>query len=255
MQLREKLVRATEAAAARHIREVGGNNHGPEVKRFLAEVGLPEGYAWCDAFLSYEEHAAAGYRLPIESASVAVTFAKARELGWLVQRPQRGDLVLYDFDGDGQTDDHIGIVCRVVVIGGGFELHTVEGNTGDGSAADGDGVYLRVRSVKRGSVAYVRIPGTVPDAVAAKAHAARKKAAKPTPTVTHAPLPVLRAGAKNEAVGKLQTLLNKHGATVKVDKEFGARTEAAAVRFQVQHKLAADGVVGPHTWAALTKES
>lgn len=194
MLLREKLVRAEEAAAARHIREVGPNNHGPEVKRFLAEVGLPEGYAWCDAFQSYEEHAAAGHRLPIESASVAQTYAKARELGWLVQRPQRGDLVLYDFDGDGQCDDHIGIVRSVTPIGGGFEIHTVEGNTGDGSAADGDGVYLRDRSVKRGAAAYVRIPGVVPDAVKAKAAKARKKAADKSPAHTGAkPAPKVEA--------------------------------------------------------------
>src|SRR3954470_21496878 len=110
MLLREKLVRAELAAARLGIREGGPNNHGPEVKRFLAEVGLPEGYAWCDAFQSYEEHAAAGRRLPIESAGVAVTFAAAQKLGWVVERPRRGDLVLYDFDGDGRANDHIGII-------------------------------------------------------------------------------------------------------------------------------------------------
>ena len=54
LKFRERLVRAEIAAAKSKIREVGGNNHGPAVKRFLAEVGLPEGYAWCDAFQSYE---------------------------------------------------------------------------------------------------------------------------------------------------------------------------------------------------------
>lgn len=166
MLLREKLVRAEIAAAKLGIREVGANNHGPWVKKFLAEVGLPEGYAWCDAFQSYEEHAALGARLPIESASVAVTFEAARKLGWVVQRPRRGDLVLYDFDGDGAADDHIGIVVRVLHLpstkgrlAGSFVLRTVEGNTGDGSAADGDGVYVRTRVVRSSSVRFVRIPG------------------------------------------------------------------------------------------------
>lgn len=163
MLLREKLVQAELAAAKLGIREVGGNNHGPWVKKFLAEVGLPEGYAWCDAFQSYEEHAVFGKRLPIESASVAQTYAFARNVGWVVSSPARGDLVLYDFDGDGQTDDHIGIVTRVVTTGGGlYTLQTVEGNTGDGSAADGDGVYVRTRIVRTSSVAFVRIPGEVP---------------------------------------------------------------------------------------------
>ena len=249
MLLREKLVRAEEAAAASGIREVGADNHGPEVKKFLAEVGLTEGYAWCDAFQSYEEHAVAGHRLPIESASVAQTYAKARELGWLVQRPLRGDLVLYDFDGNGQCNDHIGIVRSVVPLGGGFELHTVEGNTGDSSATDGDGVYLRVRTVTRAGAAYVRIPGVVPDAVAKQAAGNRKKAAPPV-----APSPTVKEGASGAPVGKLQTLLNRHGASVAVDKQFGPSTYTAVRHFQASKQLAADGVVGPHTWAALAKE-
>jgi hypothetical protein len=166
MLLREKLVRAELAAAKAHIREVGGNNHGPQVKRFLHEVGLPEGYAWCDAFQSYEEHAAAGRRLPIESASVWTTYTTASRLHWLLPphaRPRRGDLVLYDFDGNGQTNDHIGVVVSCAPLPGGWKLRTVEGNTGDGSAADGDGVYLRTRVVGRRSVAFVRIPGVVAD--------------------------------------------------------------------------------------------
>lgn len=167
MLIREKLVRAEVAAANLGIREVGANNHGPWVKKFLHEVGLPEGYAWCDAFQSYEEHAAAGQRLEIESASVAATFAEAKKLGWTVSRPRRGDLVLYDFDGDGLADDHIGIIVKVLHLpttrgrlAGLYLLKTVEGNTGDQSAADGDGVYVRTRAVKPSSVRFIRIPGT-----------------------------------------------------------------------------------------------
>lgn len=169
MLLREKLVRAEVAAARLGIREVGGNNQGPEVKKFLAEVGLPQGYAWCDAFQSYEEHAAAGHRLPIESASVLATFNEAGKLGWLVSRPRRGDLVLYDFDGDGQANDHIGIVVRVLHLPstrgrahGSYILRTVEGNTSSGRAGsqgDGGGVFIRTRVVRAGSVRFVRIPG------------------------------------------------------------------------------------------------
>jgi CHAP domain-containing protein len=166
MLLREKLVEAEVAAAALGIHEVGGNNQGPWVKKFLAEVGLPEGYAWCDAFQSYEEHGVAGRRLPIESASVGQTYATAKQLGWVVTPPARGDLVCYDFDGDGQCDDHIGIVVKVLSLGPVLTLQTVEGNTSSGvagSQADGDGVYLRRRVVSAKAVAFVRIPGRAPD--------------------------------------------------------------------------------------------
>jgi len=148
------------------VHEVGGDNHGPWVKKFLGEVGLPEGYAWCDAFQSFEMRDAAGGRLPIESASVEQTYETAKRLGWLVDRPFRGDLVCYDFDGDGQFDDHIGLVVRVLGLGPVLTLQTVEGNTssGDtGSQANGDGVFVRRRVVKRSSVAFVRIPGQAPE--------------------------------------------------------------------------------------------
>jgi len=169
MLLREKLVRAELAAAQLHIHEVGGNNQGPWVKKFLAEVGLPEGYAWCDAFQSYEEHAAFGRRLPIESASVWSTYQTALKLGWVVDRPLRGDLVLFDFDGDGRANDHIGIVVKVIHLpgtkgrfAGQYILKTVEGNTSSGvagSQSDGDGVFIRTRIVPASSVRFVRIPG------------------------------------------------------------------------------------------------
>ena len=164
MLLREKLVQTELAAAKLGIHEVGADNHGPWVKKFLAEVGLPEGYAWCDAFQSFEMAQVAGKKLPIESASVGATYGTASKLGWVVTRPLRGDLVCYDFDGDGQFDDHIGIVVKVVGIGPVLTLETVEGNTSSGDAgsqANGDGVFLRRRVISASKCAFVRIPGEV----------------------------------------------------------------------------------------------
>jgi hypothetical protein len=166
--LREKLVQNELAATKLGIHEVGGNNHGPWVKKVLAEVGLPEGYAWCDAFQSFEMEGAAGHRLPIESASVAQTYATGQNLGWAVSKPARGDLVCYDFDGDGQFDDHIGLVVRVLGLGSMLTLQTVEGNTSSGvagSQGDGNGVFLRRRVVSAKSVGFIRIPGNIAGAV------------------------------------------------------------------------------------------
>lgn len=163
--LRERLVRAAVAAAAAGVREVGGNNHGPEVKKFLAAVGLPEGYAWCDAFVSYLLTEAAGRPTGIESAGVIVTYARARAKGWVVSAPARGDIVCFDFDSDGSVDDHIGIVVKVLRRGPWLTLRTVEGNTSSGlagSQADGGGVYLRTRVVRASSVRFIRVPGEAP---------------------------------------------------------------------------------------------
>jgi hypothetical protein len=107
---------------------------------------------------------AAGHRLPIESASVAQTYATGKNLGWAVSKPARGDLVCYDFDGDGQFDDHIGVVVGVLGFGPMLTLQTVEGNTSSGvagSQGDGDGVFLRRRVVSAKSVGFIRIPGNI----------------------------------------------------------------------------------------------
>lgn len=165
MLLREKLVQTELAAAKLGIREVGGDNRGPWVKKFLAEVGLPEGNAWCAAFQAFEMATVAGQKLPIESASVKTTYDTAAKLGWVVTRPLRGDIVCYDFDGDGLFDDHIGLVVKVVGLGPVLTLETVEGNTSSGDAgsqANGDGVFLRRRVISANRVAFVRIPGEVP---------------------------------------------------------------------------------------------
>ncbi len=55
-------------------------------------------------------------------------------------------------------------------------------------------------------------------------------------------------------VRRLQTALNQEGFSLVADGRFGRETEAAVRRFQRQHGLQDDGVVGPGTWTALTAE-
>lgn len=76
----------------------------------------------------------------------------------------------------------------------------------------------------------------------------------PTPTPAGkkvAALPVLHRGASGEAVVDLQKRLRKFFPTLAVDGDFGAATEVAVSRFQADHQLTIDGIVGPNTWAAL----
>lgn len=65
--------------------------------------------------------------------------------------------------------------------------------------------------------------------------------------------PVLKAGARGDAVRRLQARLEGKGFELgAVDGIFGARTTAAVKAFQRSRRLTADGIVGPRTWAALT---
>lgn len=64
-------------------------------------------------------------------------------------------------------------------------------------------------------------------------------------------VPVLREGALGLDVVRLQALLNAHGAALEVDGDFGNGTKMAVKKFQDDHNLVADGIVGRQTWDAL----
>jgi hypothetical protein len=59
---------------------------------------------------------------------------------------------------------------------------------------------------------------------------------------------LLREWDNLPTVGVLQRLLNRSGAKLKVDGNYGPRTKAAVQQFQLARRLAADGVVGVDTW-------
>lgn len=68
--------------------------------------------------------------------------------------------------------------------------------------------------------------------------------------------PTIRRGNKGEDVRYVQTILYNLGYDLGpcgIDGDFGRATEAAVKEFQRDHKLNADGVVGPLTYEALEK--
>ena len=89
--------------------------------------------------------------IPIKTDSCPTMWSRAKKLGMTVKKGSQkpGDLVLYDFNGNG-TPDHIGIVVQVSKN----YIRAVEGNTGSGSDTNGGQVQNRKRS---GSIlGYVR---------------------------------------------------------------------------------------------------
>lgn len=80
----------------------------------------------------------------------------------------------------------------------------------------------------------------------------------PTPTPTKSPevaavdrLPTLKRGAKSTYVRNLQGLLVANGRNIKIDGDFGPATDAAVLAEQREYGIAADKIVGAHTWATL----
>jgi len=144
-------------------KEEGGNNNGRWIRIFAqaTDVGLKEGFPWCAAFVMYcLSQAGFDVKRIKNRASVGFIEQWASAHNLIVERPLRGDLVTFRFDGD-DWPDHIGFVRRVLGLGPILTLSTVEGNTssGDqGSQDDGGGVYIRRRVVRRSKVRFIRIP-------------------------------------------------------------------------------------------------
>lgn len=151
------------AAAGTH--EQGGNNRGDQVEFFQHLMGGNPGDPWCADFVStclvkgfarkcqwpedrlhlLQDVGIAGHLIPLSGycpalwhMAVAKGFARGKGFS-----PVAGDLVLFDFEDQGEPH-HVGFI-RSADAGA---VRTVEGNTSSGepgSQADGDGVYCRTR--------------------------------------------------------------------------------------------------------------
>ena len=75
--------------------------------------------------------------------------------------------------------------------------------------------------------------------------------ASSTPTFK---LPTIRQGSSGSVVRVLQQLLNFKGLSLKVDGEFGPRTQEAVKEFQHISNLPVDGIVDAQTWHHLSSE-
>lgn len=118
------------------VREIGGENRGPDVEEYLRYVGLKAGYAWCAAFVSYCL-GEAGFA-KFKSARVFDWIKWAKRTGRIEAKPRRGMLFAYlNKDNSG----HTGFVTGSFV---GF-FKTIEGNTNDDGSREGYKVCRRIR--------------------------------------------------------------------------------------------------------------
>ena len=120
---------------------------------------------------------------------------------------------------------------------------------------DGDFGSLTLTAVK----SYQSRHGLTVDGIVGPQTKASMYATSPAPaaiSLTSSACPVdITEGEVDGCVTELQTLLNSHGARLTVDGNFGPLTLAAVKSFQSSHGLAVDGIVGPHTKAALDGSS
>lgn len=148
--------------------------------------------------------------------------------------PQKGDVIFYDWNGDGSSD-HVGLVVQT-----GFgELSVIEGNKSDSVS------YRKIATGASQIIGYGRPNYSASDgggsSVDYTVGAIDREYIKT--------LPLLQSGSNGVYVKILQVLLNYyHGTNLDVDGEFGSRTKTAVLAYQRAWELEQDGVVGRETW-------
>jgi hypothetical protein len=134
--------KAIELAVA-EVGYVEGKNND---NKFASVAGHANKQPWCNTFIS-AIFIQAGIReaIPI-TASCATTLAWGIKNKRIIQteKAKRGDLLIFDFTKSGQAQ-HIGLAIK------NFDpktqtIKTIEGNTGEKSQANGEGVYVKTRS-------------------------------------------------------------------------------------------------------------
>ena len=143
------------------VREQGGPNTGPRVRKYLENAGINVAAPWCAAAVQYwSDVAARMLAVPNPLDDVKLEALVQSYYNWgssrsLLLKPEHalpGDLVLYNFHA--KRWDHIGLLLDTPTDGA---FRAVEGNTNEAGSREGDGVLVRVRSTAKGyPVAFVR---------------------------------------------------------------------------------------------------
>jgi hypothetical protein len=128
------------------VAEVGYVEGVNNLNKFAPVAGHANNQPWCNTFIS-AIFIQAGIReaIPI-TASCAATLAWGIKNKRIIQvdKAKKGDLLIFDFTKSGQAQ-HIGLAIQK------FNpktqtIKTIEGNTGEKSQANGEGVYVKTRS-------------------------------------------------------------------------------------------------------------
>lgn len=147
-----------------------------------------------------------------------------------------GDIIFYDWNGDGSSD-HVGIVVQNQF----GDLSVIEGNKSDSVA------YRNINHNSANIMGY-----GVPNYGGSDGQTVTNNATNSYDDEYIRTLPLLKYGSRNVYVKILQLLLNYYAQEkLDLDGEFGTLTKDAVVKYQTANHLEVDGVVGKETWSQL----
>lgn len=128
-------------------KEVGYKEQPTNKTKFGQWFGL-DGVAWCGIFVSYCYAQAGkplgniGFTKGFAGCQTAVKYF--REKGKMTTNPVEGDIVFFDWQGDGKFD-HTGLFSHWIDDD---YFETIEGNTSLGNDSNGGAVMVRKRNIK-----------------------------------------------------------------------------------------------------------
>jgi hypothetical protein len=242
--------KGTAAALIEVARKEVGTIEGPKDNETKYGAFTKANYlAWCGSYVNWCA-AQAGVKIPNTVSTVAGAAAFKKMKTWFEadcgQSPQPGDILYFDFPGDGvDRISHVGICTGIDSDG---VVLTLEGNTSSkksGSQRNGGEVCEQVRAYKpnKKKVMVSIVGWGRPNYVGNEVEAEVPEQDAPA-------FPgQIRPGAKGESVKIVQKALG-----LKADGEYGSHTKKAVIAFQDNHDIVdSNGIIGPKTWAELIK--
>ena len=156
-----------------------------------------------------------------------------------VASPHKGDIALFDWNGDGKYDDHVGIV----VASGEHTVRTIEGNKNDS-------VDYREFSVRSTPVIFYRpnwngTPVQSTDTVSWNRYREYYSELTWDEKSDIKTFPLVKTGSIGVYVKILQDFLG-----LDMDGKFGQDTDQALRKYQKEKQLEPDGVCGKQTWSS-----
>jgi Putative peptidoglycan binding domain/CHAP domain len=223
-----------KAASQNGIKEAPSNSN----KTIYGQWYGLDGVKWCAIFVSWVYNHA-GHPLEAidrpngyQSCQSGFNFWKRKNR--LTKEPQPGDIVLYDWTGDGICD-HTGIFIEWVDAAQ-TRFRAWEGNTAQGNDSDGGQVMLRER--KKTMVRAFVVP----------------IALNPNFLINFSDDDTLKKGDTGATVTVLQKLLHDLDFNITVDGIFSSETETFVKEFQQKHSLTVSGIVTPEVVGAMQEE-
>ncbi|NBR23252.1 MAG: CHAP domain-containing protein [Micrococcales bacterium] len=211
---------------------------------------------WCGSFCMFVANAA-GVKIPNTVSTVAGADAFKKQKRWYdndgVNTPEPGDIVYFDFPGDGvDRISHVGIIVKDNKDG---SMTCLEGNTSGipkGDQRNGGEVCKKIRAYKKS--AKQGLPMAVvgwgrPDYEGSAANPVAPKVVKEKDTTGKVyPGETIDPGEAGIHVKTVQAALGIKPA----DGQFGPVTKKAVIAHQKAKKLPVTGIVDAKTWKSIT---